>query len=666
MLTKFYQKGEIALTLTLVSLFLLVMGIFAGTKLAQKQTQVNTQAQQAPTLRTQATTSQSDLGIVILNDFTQNAQQIIAAKPKVIKIVVSPPTCGPPCPDYQPEVDRFKKLLSIAKTYKTQVPDGIAVLRIFTQPGPCFDTDGCGDPKAVKKPSLPDPVISARQYYGGNFDGTDYGAGQIKPIIDAINTDTQVKEYFHKFDYLESPNEAEQITDWSSNERVDWLAKFWDELSRIYREKAEIGTCVSISNGDLGNTDTTPPQTIESHVKIFAPTLRKLKERSGAWCYHAFFTKNIEKLKGATPDLGEENWYSLRFKQFYNAFNVYPELNDLKSFPIILSEAGIDVLGNPTTGGWKAILNNDGKKYMDYLRWFDTQIKPISYVKGAAIWEIGDPQSWSSYDLDPIAADFASYLSSALGSGGSGGATATPIPTGGGSGNNSGGGGGGGGAGGGGNASPSNPGGTIQINVYKVDSSGRKSPWSTADGKAQVYISGRTATGGFSEVMDVPSTTGTCYTDPKFNAGATAGYPFRCDPAIIYWAGTPPDASGNYPGTAVGSYSIQISSLPACTPPNCLAPSPYPNPAVSVVAGGTTKTELDIVASQTAFNPSGPSPTQAAAPAGYTNADYNQIILQYTKEQISPLTVSQWLSQATRVPGLQKAVCYPPNCEFNQ
>ena len=193
--------------------------------------------------------------------------------------------------------------------------------------------------------------------------------------------------------------------------------------------------------------------------------------------------------------------------------------------------------------------------------------------------------------------------------------------------------------------------GAINIKVFKLVN-GQKIPWTAADGKAQIYIGGPTASGGgFSVVADVPTTSGTCYTiGNPIERGSPRGFPFRCAPDTIFWE-----------NTAVGNYSVQIYSLPPG-----LAPTPNPNPQVTVTAGATTDVELLIVNGTFSNAPSGggTAPSQTTPPGSYTNADYANVITQYAAEQISPLSVSAWLSAATRVPGLQKAICYPPNCDF--
>ena len=205
--------------------------------------------------------------------------------------------------------------------------------------------------------------------------------------------------------------------------------------------------------------------------------------------------------------------------------------------------------------------------------------------------------------------------------------------------------------------------GTLVIKVYK-NSVSDQNLWTNASG-AQVYIRGPVAPGqGFSVVMDVPTTSGTCQTDPAFESAGNS-IPFECSPGVITWKGSP-NQDGSYPGTSAGSYSVQISKLPSCTEPNCLVPTPYPNPAVTVESGETATASLVVISSDTPFNPPQPNnnPTPTLSSRGYTNKDYDNVINKYTTGDLSPLAVSTWLTQATRVPGLQKGICYPPYCKL--
>lgn len=208
-------------------------------------------------------------------------------------------------------------------------------------------------------------------------------------------------------------------------------------------------------------------------------------------------------------------------------------------------------------------------------------------------------------------------------------------------------------------------GGALEIRVMKRDTDGEERLWQSSDGRAQVSIRGPAPQGrGFSVVMDVPTTTGTCRTDPEYEGGLGQGIAFACEPGVIFWRGAP-GADGNYPGTVPGGYSVQIALLPECTAPNCLAPTPNPNPSTQVRSGQTTQVSLIVVSSDVPFNPPDQDDNDiepTIAGNGYGNRQFEDIMDQYRNEEISPLQVSTWLTNASRVPGLQKAVCYPPRC----
>lgn len=211
-------------------------------------------------------------------------------------------------------------------------------------------------------------------------------------------------------------------------------------------------------------------------------------------------------------------------------------------------------------------------------------------------------------------------------------------------------------------------GGILQVEVYVTRNGQPKRLWSDTDGDAKVYIEGPTLQSpnemAFSIVADVPVISGTCYTlgDP-YERGAAQGFPYRCEPGTIFWEGAPRD-KGTYPG----KYNVKMFELPTGLTTQQTTYS------VDLASRETKTVTFEIVEGESNPNQdtptpevsptNGPSPTIAAS--GYTNQDFQKVIDQYGKEEISPLAVSAWITKATRVPGLQISICYPPNCEFGQ
>ncbi len=184
-----------------------------------------------------------------------------------------------------------------------------------------------------------------------------------------------------------------------------------------------------------------------------------------------------------------------------------------------------------------------------------------------------------------------------------------------------------------------------------------------------VYLTGPDkASGGFGESLIIPGTI-SGNTNCKGNICtclSNGDFFYECSPGTLTWKGAYTNANlpGGNVGTMLGTYQVKIvQSPPSWTNDN------------SVVSGTLkqvgTNLKLKLVLNQATttskISPSpGPSPASSSAPLSYTNKDYEIVIGRYAAEQISPLTVSQWLSAATRYPGLQTAICYPPNCDFVQ
>jgi hypothetical protein len=194
-------------------------------------------------------------------------------------------------------------------------------------------------------------------------------------------------------DYVEGPNECE-IPCWRTVEDARWATAFYLTLTSIM---ADHGFKPCIGNIPVGNPPG-PPEEVEAKIHAFLPALRQAKRLGGCWSYHAYTLKY-------TRDPRVEIHYSLRYRRFYQVFAKYdPRLLDM---PLILTEGGVDSDGTLPVPGWK---RDSAEKYQRWLRWFDSQIGRDPYVKGITLFEIGDPQGWDSFDLEPIADWLASYL----------------------------------------------------------------------------------------------------------------------------------------------------------------------------------------------------------------------------------------------------------------
>jgi len=300
--------------------------------------------------------SQSKLGIHLIGRYTDGAKKIIAAGPRVIKVL-------------DPQAN--SQMVEAMRDYKRRYPRGIVVMRVWERT------------PQVRYSISDDPVASA----------DDFWRKVLEPAVNALPPSDR-----KLVDFLEGPNEGENTPTWESVEAAKWFGRFWVQLTKRI---ASAGFRPCVGSIAVGN----PPGTVDeifAKLDAFVPALRAAKQFCGAWSYHAY---SLEY----TTDLGVERWYSLRYRLFYEFLKSrHPDIADI---PLILTEGGIDRAGNPKTDGWRA--RGDSEKFQRWLQWFDSELRKDKEVIGVTLFQIGDPQGWWSFDLEPIADWLANYLTSA-------------------------------------------------------------------------------------------------------------------------------------------------------------------------------------------------------------------------------------------------------------
>ncbi|HEX6972524.1 MAG TPA: hypothetical protein VF234_09920 [Limnochordia bacterium] len=291
--------------------------------------------------------SASKLGIHLIDHYSPGAQRIVAAGPRVIKILGTAPA-----------------MMAAVRDYKRRYPDGVVVLRIYT---------------TLRYERGADPVAAAE----------DFWERGLAPEIAALPPSDR-----RLIDYLEGPNESEAYPAWESVADAAWYGRFWARLADIM---AEHGFRPCVGSIPVGN----PPGTLDeirAKLEAFVPALERAKAHGGAWSYHAY-TPDF------STDLAQENWYSVRYRLFYDFLAArHP---DLASLPLILTEGGVDHGGDPLADGWQA--RGTAAAYQRWLRWFDGQLQQDPYVLGVTLFQIGGPY-WPSFDLEPISDWLAAYL----------------------------------------------------------------------------------------------------------------------------------------------------------------------------------------------------------------------------------------------------------------
>lgn len=284
----------------------------------------------------------SKLSLHLIGRYTDGARRVVAAGPRVLKVL-----------------DLGPQMMEAVRDYKARWPRGQVVVRIYT---------------TGSYPEGTDPREAGRHYW----------EEKLAPALQRLAPQDRAL-----LDYLEGPNECEHYPVWDSVQTARWFADFWVALAPLI---ASAGLRPCVGSIPVGN----PPgalQEIEAKLVAFAPALQVAQALGGAWSYHAY------SLTYST-DVAEELWYSLRYRLLHDIIaRHFPDLADM---PVILTEAGIDRGGNPQQDGWQA--RGDVQRFQDWLHWFDERLLEDDYVLGATLFQCGDPTDWPSFEVEPITA----------------------------------------------------------------------------------------------------------------------------------------------------------------------------------------------------------------------------------------------------------------------
>jgi hypothetical protein len=174
-------------------------------------------------------------------------------------------------------------------------------------------------------------------------------------------------------------------------EQAQWYCRY---IAHAAPKVAEMGFRPIILQAGVGGLPI-KPEILDAMV----PALRIAKKHGGAWACHGY---TIDY----TTDLKHESYYSLRYRRAYDYLRkAHPEVADLT---MILMEGGVDKAGDKDKDGWQA--RGPTKKYVEWLRWFDSQLLKDPQVLGVCLFKIGNVKDWRSFDLDPVAPWLGKYL----------------------------------------------------------------------------------------------------------------------------------------------------------------------------------------------------------------------------------------------------------------
>lgn len=191
-----------------------------------------------------------------------------------------------------------------------------------------------------------------------------------------------------KVDYLSfMPNMWEPKT----TAQAEWYCRY---IALAAPKIAEMGFRPIILQSGVGGLPI-EPEILDAMV----PALRIAKQHGGAWACHGY---TIDY----TTDPQRESYHSLRYRRAYEHLRkAHPEVADLT---MILMEGGVDKAGSQEKDGWQA--RGSKEKFSEWLRWFDAQLLKDPQVLGVCLFKIGNVDSWTSFDLEPIAPWLGKYL----------------------------------------------------------------------------------------------------------------------------------------------------------------------------------------------------------------------------------------------------------------
>lgn len=302
--------------------------------------------QQIQNNQQQAAVSNSKLGVFLLGD-CQAGEKIIRAGPKVVTIL-------------NPE-----KNMRLIRLYKQMYPDGIVVARVYGGNGPKYTTAN-------------DPAAAAQSHWNN----------VLRPAMSQLSASDRAL-----ISYLSAALGDETTPPIRTAADATWTNTFWREMARIISENGYRPNIGEIYVGNIFDL---------SHLDNLQSSLKQSKDLGGIWSYHGY---TIDY----TTDTAVEIHTSLRYRQYYDRFRQINNMELANGMNMILTEAGVDHVGEPAQSGWQA--RGDAGKFQNWLQWYDGQIKQDARILGATIFQVCDTALWSSFSIDPIADWFAGYLS---------------------------------------------------------------------------------------------------------------------------------------------------------------------------------------------------------------------------------------------------------------
>ncbi len=248
----------------------------------------------------------------------------------------------------KPAVLKILDAVDVAKKVKQLSPSTKIVGRLYLDKA--FQDSGAQQPVNLALESWKKKVSSS---IIGNT-AVDYWEGYNEPNVGSI----QAMQWYASFEKT----------------RVEWLAK--------------LGKKACIGNFSVGTPHIHVEKSEFEAWSAFLPALRAANQHQGVLCLHEY--SRTKEFKDSYY------WFVGRYRQV----RTFLQQNNLGQLPIVITEFGFDVAGNPETDGWLA-QGFTKDSYLQQLRWYDELMLQDSYVLGATIYSHGIP-GWKSFDISSL------------------------------------------------------------------------------------------------------------------------------------------------------------------------------------------------------------------------------------------------------------------------
>jgi len=196
-------------------------------------------------------------------------------------------------------------------------------------------------------------------------------------------------------DYLESDNECDSGHCFDDAAGYNTFLLQWVARAKAAGFKPLIGN-IAVGNPG-GDVETCSGDGMQKFGAI-VPAILAAAKAGGGWGYHSYTNYWAHEAGGMN------SYLTFRYRRYLDC---HPELANV---PLIMTEAGFDKGGNPDADGWKA--NGSSQTYLDWLKWYQTEIAKDGPVFGAALFTFAPAGNWSSFRLDSIAGELAGLVKS--------------------------------------------------------------------------------------------------------------------------------------------------------------------------------------------------------------------------------------------------------------